>query len=69
MEGICDQSERVMLAMLWIFLTYPFAFFRPRQFSLDAAFAREVWAAPLVSDVLRGASGWKFALKLLEMRG
>jgi putative transposase len=31
MEGICLQAERVMLAMLWIVLTYPFSFFRPRH--------------------------------------
>src|SRR6266542_1623915 len=31
MEGICDQAERVMLAMLWIVLTYLFSFFRPRH--------------------------------------
>ena len=29
MTGICDQGERVMLAILWIVLTYPFSFFRP----------------------------------------
>ena len=31
MEGICLQAQRVMLAMLWIVLTYPFSFFRPRH--------------------------------------
>src|SRR6266542_802277 len=31
MTGIWDQAERVMLAILWIVLTYPFSFFRPRQ--------------------------------------
>jgi putative transposase len=31
MEGICGQADRVMLAMLWIVLTYPFSFFRPRH--------------------------------------
>ena len=31
MTGICDQGERVMLAILWIVLTYPFSFFRPRH--------------------------------------
>ena len=31
MEGICGQAERVMLAMLWIVLPYPFSFFRPRH--------------------------------------
>jgi putative transposase len=31
MEGICDQAERDMLAMLWIVLTYPFSFFRARH--------------------------------------
>src|SRR6266581_6305596 len=30
MTGICNQGERVMLAILWIVLTYPFSFFRPR---------------------------------------
>src|SRR6266700_2214968 len=31
MTGICNQAERVMLAILWIVLTYPFSFFRPRH--------------------------------------
>ena len=31
MEGICDQAERVMLAILWIVLTYLFWFFRLRH--------------------------------------
>ena len=31
MAVICDQAERAMLAILWIVLTYPFSFFRPRQ--------------------------------------
>ena len=31
MDWICDQAERVMWAMLWIVLTYPFSFFRPRH--------------------------------------
>src|SRR2546428_8490083 len=31
MTGICDQAERVMLAILWIVLTYSFSFFRPRH--------------------------------------
>jgi hypothetical protein len=31
MEGICEQAERVMLAIPWIVLTYPFSFFRARH--------------------------------------
>jgi hypothetical protein len=31
MGRICHQAERVMLAKLWIALTYPFSFFRPRH--------------------------------------
>ena len=31
MEGICVQAERVMLALLWIVLRYPFSCFRPRH--------------------------------------
>ena len=31
MEGICDQADRVMLAIFWIVLTYLFWFFRPRH--------------------------------------
>lgn len=31
MEEICDQSKRVMLAILWIVLSYPFLLFRPRH--------------------------------------
>src|SRR6266568_9122468 len=31
MTGICDQAERVMLAILWIVLTYPFSFLRPQH--------------------------------------
>ena len=31
MKGIFGQADRVMLAMLWIVLTYPFSFFRPRH--------------------------------------
>ena len=31
MEGIYIQAENIMLAMLWIVLTYPFSFFRPRH--------------------------------------
>jgi hypothetical protein len=31
MEGICGQAERVMMAILWTFLTYPFSFFRARH--------------------------------------
>ena len=31
MAVIGDQAESAMLAILWIVLTYPFSFFRPRQ--------------------------------------
>lgn len=31
MEEIYLQPERVMLAILWIVLTYPFSFFRQRH--------------------------------------
>ena len=31
MEGICDEAERGMLAILWIVVTYPYSFFQPRH--------------------------------------
>jgi hypothetical protein len=31
MAEICDQAERVMLAILWVVLSYPLSFFRPRH--------------------------------------
>ena len=31
MEGIWDRAERVMLAILWIVLTYPFSFVGSRH--------------------------------------
>jgi hypothetical protein len=31
LAGICEQGEKVMLAILWIVLTYPLSFCRPRN--------------------------------------
>ena len=31
MAEICEQGEKVMLATLWIVLTYPLSFCHPRQ--------------------------------------